>query len=90
MGNSKSHLREKAEPQISTNLSRDKQLPECVEHLHAQSEKQKTEETSRWNKDVEARSSSHTVYFSKMSVCSHLGHPLLPIYTGAAKPSEFI
>lgn len=81
MGNSKSHQREKAEPQISTNLSRDKQLPECVEHLHAQSEKQKTEETSRWNKDVEARTVTQWEggYFSKMSVCSHLGHPLLPV-----------
>lgn len=77
-GNSEQHQREKAKPQISMGLSQDKQLPECVEHLHTQSEKRKAGKVTRWNKSFESRCSSHTGRCGLFQGNEHLQSPSSP------------
>lgn len=52
-----------------------KQLPECVEHLQAQSEKCKSGKRNGWNKTFESRPSSHTVRCVLLQRNEHLQSP---------------
>lgn len=55
--------------------SPDKQLPECVKHLQAQSEKLKSGKRTGWNKTFESRPSSHTVSCVLFQRNEHLQSP---------------
>lgn len=63
--------------------SPDKQLPECVKHLQAQSEKLKSGKRIGWNKTFESRPSSHTVSCVLFQRNEHLQSP--ESFAGTAK-----